>query len=992
LQAKSSSNQGVLLLLFTLSGACGLVYEITWTRQLTLIFGLSTYSVITVLSAFMAGLSIGSFFLGKMIDTRKNPLYIYGLIEIGIGLYAVLFPRILDIFQPVITSAAGQFTPGLALVIFRMVCTFLLLLPPTVLMGATFPIMNRIYITNLGKFGRQAGLLYAVNTFGAVLGAFLTGFILLKYIGISKTTLSGVICNLVIGVAALFLARNQTVTDTKTILQPQSEHDKKEARQLPDFIYRIILVTAGISGFTFLAFETLSTRILILLLGNSSWAFSTILCCVLTGIALGSLIGSKFFDRVRNTVFLLCSLNILTALTLALLIPQLSWQESLNDIFLAEGQKLAGFLVSQFIYTFITVIIPSTVMGAVFPLCLKIYCGSMRRVGGDIGLVYAVNTIGAVLGTTITGLFLIPAVGVKNAFLVLILLNLILGAIIFFLSGETLKSKRKWIPVYLPLTFLGIIGFTHYDIQIGKNMTGYRLIYEDEGVGGLLTVFEGSDGSTRVLNINNITEVATDDVSMQTFRMMASVPLLYKPMIENVLVITFGAGIASGTFAELDVNRLDCVEINPEISGAAKYFIDENFDVLNNPRLNLIIEDGRNFLLSSTQKYDLISADATHPTGADSWVLFTREFYSLCKTRLNKNGLMTQWIPLHGISQPNLRTIIGTIHSVFPEVKLWFTGMDRNVGHILIIASEERLDLSFKTIDNALYTGKLKRFLDPYGLDDPFVLSQHYIGDQNTLKPFYMQAPVSTDDKAYNAFPDNILTHRDVIVNLEELFRLRSAIDFTDSSPELRQQNSQYFNSYSAFWSGQLELFKNNTFEAIGQFKTALESNPDNIALQNDINLILDNVTEPVLNTATAFETQKQFDQALELLAKLEDAAPDSHKPFGEIGRIYLQNGQTGLAKKYLLKAAQTNADFTAFFNLGIIYLNEDSLSQAEWAFKESVKLNPSVSQGHANLGYIYHRLGKTTAAKLAWEEALKYDPNDELAKNGLDLLKQQKR
>jgi len=976
----------VLLLLFVLSGACGLIYEIAWTRQLTLIFGLSTYSVMTMLAAFMVGLSLGSLLFGRIIDARSSPLMVYGFLEAGIGIYALVFPALLHALQPLFTAAAGQIPSHTVLILFRMTCAFAVLLPATLLMGATFPVMNRIFITGLGSVGRQAGMLYAGNTFGAVIGAFLAGFILLKQFGIFYTSLTAVAGNILIGGAALLLSARTRPEPAKTPVPRRKEAQPGEPFRA-QFGW-LILLSAALSGFTFLAFETLATRILILALGNSTWAFSTILCCVLTGLAAGSAVSSRFYDRLRRRAVLLGSLQIAAAFLLVLIVPQWSWLEALNERLRAGGAGLSGYLVRQFAYSFVIVGIPTAVMGAVLPLCLKLYCASFRRLGGDIGRLYAVNTAGAVAGILITGLLLVPLIGVRSCFWAFGFMNLSLGGVILFLSPPPRKKARLLVPAGCLAACIGVLALLPADIRIGRTLPGYRLAYAHEGAGGLLTVFEAPD-STRVMNINNVTEVATDGVSLQTFRMMAALPAVMAPDMRDALVITFGAGIAAGALAEMDLRRLDCVEINPDIGKAAAFFTRENNGVIDNPRLNMVIEDGRNFLLTTREKYDLISADATHPTGADSWVLFTREFYRLCRSRLSGTGLFSQWLPLHGISLNNLKSILATVNAVFPHMQLWFTGMDRTVGHTLILASSEPLEPRFDRFREELRRPALRRLLQPFDLDNPCIFGQYYIGDAPHLAAFFSGAPLNTDDKAHTAFPDRILTNRDLIINLEQLLARRKPLPFSGAAPAENQTLRRYFRGMGDFWKGQLYLFQGNAAAAMTAFRQAAAENPENEPLARNIAVIARNVAGPALEAARSLESGKRYSRALEILHQVEAIMPEKEKPYGDIGRIYLQSGQPEKAREYLLRAAGTNAGYTVFFNLGLVYLEADSLRRAEWAFKQAVRLNTTLAEGYTNLGYVYYRMRDFKKARQAWETTLRLDPGNALAQQGLEKLMQ---
>ncbi|MGB9597173.1 MAG: fused MFS/spermidine synthase, partial [Candidatus Poribacteria bacterium] len=379
-----------ILGIFFLSGAVGLVYEIIWNRMLTVVFGSTVFAVTTVLTAFMAGMALGSFYIGRYADRHKNPLKIYAYLEIGIGIYALILPLILAganfIYIFIHRNLGGSFY---LLSIFRFILCFIILLIPTTFMGGTLPTMTRAITGKIDRLGWAVGSLYALNTFGAVIGCFMAGFVLIKVMGITATTILSASINIIIALIVLIIfAKREFVFSNENNHKTDKKQDDSVPIELPKNAGKIALLVFGVSGFCALAYEVLWTRILVLFLGSTAYAFATMLSTFLFGIALGSILIAKFADQRKDLLAMLGIIQIVIALSAILLVPTYG---RLYDIGLKfKGTGWWAFFISRYSLSFLVMIIPTIFMGATFPIASKIYANSIENLGKSIGKIYSI--------------------------------------------------------------------------------------------------------------------------------------------------------------------------------------------------------------------------------------------------------------------------------------------------------------------------------------------------------------------------------------------------------------------------------------------------------------------------------------------------------------------------------------------------------------------------------------------------------------------------
>src|SRR5687767_13675650 len=418
------------LFCFFFSGAAGLIYQVVWTRMLTQIFGNTTYAIATVLSAFMAGLAFGSYVFGQIADRGKNDFLLYGILEAGVGVYGFLVPWIFAAAQKVYGPIFGL-NEGYPF-IFNLVLFFLsfvLLVFPTLLMGATLPVLSRFFVRSFAQFGRRVGDLYATNTLGAVIGCAAAGFFLIPTLGMRMTVFVAAGVNLVIAVLILVVDRLRDKGLAELPPQTAVEEPSTAKAADPSSLRWVVLGAFALSGFASLVYENAWTRALTLVIGSSIYSFTTMLVTFLIGLALGGFIYARFLGEREARLSTFGLIELWVGLAAIATIPLF---ERLPLIFVrllhGFGDTFAVFLSLQVFLSGLVMFVPTVLLGMTFPLVARLFTQSLFRVGSGVGSSYAANTVGAVLGAFAGGFILIPTIGVQNAIIFAVVMNLLIGA------------------------------------------------------------------------------------------------------------------------------------------------------------------------------------------------------------------------------------------------------------------------------------------------------------------------------------------------------------------------------------------------------------------------------------------------------------------------------------------------------------------------------------------------------------------------------------
>lgn len=750
----------VILALFFLSGACGLTYEVVWMRMLTLVFGATAFATSTILASFFGGLALGAVYFGRVIDKGRNPLFIYALLEAGIGIFAFLMPLLFSGLSEVYVSISQHFAVGYyGISLIRFAFSFLVLLIPATLMGGTLPVIIKFFAKRQESLGWHVGHLYSVNTFGAVVGTLAAGFFLILMLGVKETAYIAGVVNLLIAGIVLTLDRRLGVRRVEDINSKKSEEEPEESREgvFSSRVVRLALWAIGISGFCALALEVFWTRALVFFLDNSTHAFTTILTAFLLGIGIGSLIIATFIDTRKKLLAWFGLIEILIGVSAILAIPILS---NSPPVF----QSMAGvsldsmlpwkWMGMRFVNSLAVMLVPTTLMGMAFPLASKIYTRNVNMVGTALGNVYAVNTIGGVFGSVIAGFVLIPLIGVHNGIVLIAAINVIIGGVLILSEPAMTYKIKTGVVVGLGLLFSGVGTFylTNGAITLTsyyEGIEGPEVLSYEEGIGATVKVYRDRFGD-KALSINGFPVAGTALTMQDAQKALAHLPLLLSNVPSpRVNIIGFGAGGTSWGVMQYNVKEVDCVELVPAVVDAAKWFPEINHGVLSEPNFNLIMGDGRNYALVTDKEYDVISVDATSPKMAGNGSLYALEFYELVKERLSSDGLLVQWIPFHLVSDREVKMIAKTFMTVFPHTTLWFTPLRQ---YIILIGTQEELKIDFESLSRKLEMRNVQRDLELLNVTDPIDVLNLFVMGEEVLAKYVGDARINTDNHPYLEF------------------------------------------------------------------------------------------------------------------------------------------------------------------------------------------------------------------------------------------------
>lgn len=676
----------VILLLFFLSGFTALLYEVVWQRLLHLTFGLSTYAVTVVTASFMLGLALG-YLLGQSRRlVRSHPLIVYGVAEGLIGVFALVFPLLVRLIDAVYVAAGGSFFLN---ILFSLTALAL----PATLMGLTLPTLAR-YVVQQGPVGRRIGLLYALTTSGSVLGAFFAGVFFIRTYGVFTTTLIATTINAAICLVALTQPRKATRRQGRAGFKPAPT-------VFPSLGF---LMLPFVTGFIGLALEILWVRTLVCVVSNNTYSFAIVLADVLAGLALGAWLyalggPSRATPQMKAFVFLLVEV----AAAVSILVS-LTFFNQLHDLALdlsrrVGGNHWLGLGLVRLGAAAVVTLIPAMASGFVTPLLVDLLRDRTGQPAERVtSAVFAANTLGSMIGALTGGLVLIPLLGLSQGMVFLAILSLAVGMVMFAVFPPAARASLAAGCSLVTAALLAVF-FLPKELTLAKwydrfeNVQGELLFYR-EGAFGTVAVFQLGDA--KELTINCIEEVPTHRDAITTFKLLGHLPLLLHPNPKTVLVNAVGGGVTLGAVTKHDVT-VDAVDIVPDVRDAMALFGKENGNVLQRSNWKLIADDGRHYLKIAPQRYDVITADATHPAAAESWVLYTQEYYQLVKSKLTDNGIFAQWLPLHNMAPADYLSTLRTFRGVFPETLLLFTNR-----YTLMVGAKTKLPLTPGELDQRL--------------------------------------------------------------------------------------------------------------------------------------------------------------------------------------------------------------------------------------------------------------------------------------------------
>jgi len=735
-------------LLFVASGAAALVLEAVFLRQLAWLFGNSATATALVLSAFMAGLAIGAAAFGKLADRIERPLRLFGLLEMGTAASGASLAWLLGSGRELFLAPLRLLDHGLLQRLVEFSLAFGLVLVPTILMGGTLPALSRYVIRRMDRFVGSLGLLYGLNTLGAAVGVFAAGFYLFEWVGVSRSAYLAAAVQVTVGVTALSLdrfVRARTGPSAKARVEtgdpPQSEQYAGDSTRL------VCLAAAAVGGLVVLGYEVVWTRLLSLPMRSFSYSFSLMLALFLLGLCIGAallwLLGHRISHPARWVGWMQIAMGLYVAVSLFWLPGRLAP---------VGASSFEGFLWSSSLRAALIVLPPTILSGMVLPLAARGFSTSTRRVGAQVGLVYGLNTAGAIIGSLAAGLLLLPWLGAPLALAVLALANAAVGALV--LVQQTGRSVQALVALLLtaacaaPLLAADTGRFV--DAFLGATRSSGRigeLLFFHEGSTDTVAIVRNEygfhDPQAKSLITNGVAMSATVKPVWRYMAQEGHLPVLFAASPRKALAVGVGTGITLGAVvSHREIESIVAIELSEGVMRGLPIFEHENGLAYEDPRVRLLREDGRHYLELTDESFDVITLEPPPPIVAGSVHLYSRDFYDLCLEHLNAGGAVAQWLPLHAQSLASARMTARTFLDAFPHVMLWLP----SVRDAVLVGAREPLGLDLGRLFESFDDPETRANLDAAYLETPEAFLGTYLLDRAGIETWAGDAPVITDD------------------------------------------------------------------------------------------------------------------------------------------------------------------------------------------------------------------------------------------------------
>jgi spermidine synthase len=825
-------------------------------------------------------------------------------------------------------------------------------------MGTTLPLLVRAVTDSDRIIGSSLGLLYCVNTLGAALGCLAGGFWLIGTFGLRATNLLAVVINFLIAVVALALSMYKA-----PLLAAVPEHQTQMPRDYhePRVSSSLLLAIGFLNGLAALACEVVWIRYISFMI-NSTYVFSTILCIYLLGAGLGSLVYGLLAGRIRRPAQMLGIVELL----MAIFVP-------------------AAFITSAFVFingsppmpdqkgiALLAVFVPTVLMGFSFPLLCTVYGRGLQTLGSRTGLLFALNTIGTILGALLSMFIFIPFLGIQSS---LLLVSVLYGAMgLVLLVFTCLKNRLSMLTVMFPAAAIYAVAlflfftvvpsdlcrqvFLATDFDLAKHTD---ILFYREGRTGTAVVTRDRINNCRTVYINGVSEVPLLYPHMLCFKMIGDLAPMLHSAPDDVLMICFGGGVAAGATSVLpDVKSLTIVDLERSVVKAASLLSQENNNLLQNPKANVVIDDGRNYIMTSQRKWPVIVSDSTHPKSGDSWVLYTQEFYRQVRDHLTDDGVFVEWVPIHSLRLEEFKIIARTFQSVFPHASLWVIhGFDEQAtlgSYVLFAATPQSLKIDVAKLHARLSAEPVRRDLEPYGLHTPAGFLDSFLCAEDSLRRWTGAGPVNTDDLPLTQYMTRYSTgpvfrKADLLGPMEDIWPFLFNTGSEEDAKQLRDALALRVNI--------------NRLALTGHLDKAYSVLPDDIRYRQMKNI---------------YEKSPQYVNAL------VDLFRDNPKVLESLAllRISGPGGLQAAAPVYqrILKLDPKNVK--ALNTLGAICINANLFPQAETYLLNAVRLSPDSVNAHYNLGLALYRQGRTQEAIPHLRYCLSKEPADQAVKSML--------
>jgi len=1031
----------LFLTAYACSGFSGLIYQVVWVRTLSLYMGHTTAATSTVVAAFMGGLAIGSAIGGRVAArlSTRSALIGYALVESLVIVMTVVVPVELGALTPLLRWAYRDGAIGALFPAVRLIISIAVLMVPTTLLGATFPLAVRWYVSRSSqRTGESAGRLYAVNTTGAAIGMMAAGFLLVPAIGAFGTTLVGVAgSSLAIGAALLIVRRDAVPLEADSeAARPDrthrnsgkrgqrnraKDHDPGDDRGPRRWLATIVLALTGSATFLY---EIAWTRLFSTLIGPSTYAFAATVTGLITGLAIGSALGSRLAGRTRRHEIVLA----LALLAAAIAASGATAYAAAAPLAIAERFARAPQAYGEQVLTYAALagllVAPAGIaLGIAFPFALEIAgarrdpgsTGRVRTVAERLGLVYAVNTLASVGASLAAGFVLIPLFGLRPT-LRLADFVLIAGALVVCAAGR-LSTRARIAGFLSSIAAAGIVwstppwdrallasgGYKYApyvpkSLDLATALKAGTLLYYREGPTGIVTVKRLTGNLS--LGIDGKVDASTS-TDMLTQKLLAHLPLLLHGQARTICIIGLGSGVTLASALAHPIAAADVVEISPEVVEASEFFSAVNRHARDDPRTRLILGDGRSHLALSHTRYDVIISEPSNPWMAGIAALFTREFFTAARDRLAPDGILCQWAHTYDISESDLRSVVRTFAAVFPEGTMWLVGD----GDLLLIGSPAPLNTRLRNIADGWRRAGVTADLDSVSVRNPFALLSMFVGGPAELGTYADAAVPQTDDRLALEFsgPRAVngtaaATNTAALRNLLDEHRMPETVARSRSTAGAAQWRDRgtmmlaagsYDEAYQSFvTASRLDPSDSDALSGVVRAAVALHREADAASVLTRLATASPTIAGPHIALSKLHGAAGAFPAAVAAAKESGRIAPNQAEPLEQLASLYADGGDAAALDVVVdqLRRLFPGRATTRYYEAASKFLHGD-LAGASILAQQSIEMEPQRAASHNLLGAIQASRGRSEQARGAFQAALDLDARDSTTYTNLGLL-----
>ena len=696
----------LLLLTVFFTNLLSLACQVIWLRKLAYLFGSTATVFSTVISVFLLGLALGALGMGRVADRSARPWRLLGLLQLGLGAWCLLSLPVFDLGRRIFLAVfPGDLAP-LPAALGKLLVVLLTMILPTLAIGAVFPLSVRLYGRDLGLLGRDLSLVYGMDTLGAAVGALLAGFVLVPVLGLSASTWMLGLAAVALGLLILSL-RGREDREARRPAEPVPQEDlPAESGTRPAL--GPVLAAFFLSGAAALLLETGWNRFFSLLNGTHVYSTSTVLAGFLTGIGVGSLLMGRWIGRLRDPFAAVAYLYAALALGGMLVFRSEGLFTRAYFAFFRWTADYYAFQLGTGLVIALIVFLATLAMGANFPLVARLATRAAAERGTSAGRVFFVNTLGAVLGALLAELVVLPAWGFAGLMLATLAAYAVAAAVFLFLGS----GPRRWVhaavcagllaaafllspavtPFHTPVQALYYHGLRDGSLEAYRQESaGLQTLEQTQGFYGQVAVVRS--GQDLLLKNNGKTDASTAVRDNSTQLLLGHLPMLFHPNPRRVLTIGLGGGFTLRAVTHHpEAQSITVAEIDPlVVETARRWFAPYNGRALEDPRVRVVTNDGRNYIDGTKEKFDVITSEPPNIWVAGVSGLFTEEFYRSAAAHLSAGGILCQWIPLYEMEREDFRTMLHTLHTVFPNITFWQVGTD-----VVLLASQQPFQIELE--------------------------------------------------------------------------------------------------------------------------------------------------------------------------------------------------------------------------------------------------------------------------------------------------------